>query len=444
MSQLRQMHFAVFVQGTGNHIAGWRMPGAHDSNEDIGVLQEIAATAERGKFDMLFFADGLATKVKGDHPSFVTRIEPMTCLAALAMNTKHIGLGGTVSSTYSEPYTVARQFTSLDQVSKGRAAWNVVTTSNAGAAANYSRDHHPAHDDRYDIANEFVDVVKGLWDCWDDDAVVRDRSTGTFVDHTKVHPLNHKGAHFKVAGPLNMSRSPSGRPVIIQAGASKAGQDFAARHAEVVFGVFHDREEAAGNYRSFKSLLPKYGRSADDCKVLIGVMPIIGETDAAARATLNELQSFLDSDNALALVSARVGHDLSAYPLDGPVPDLPPTDMSHGFYKTLLAAARRENMTLRDLYNLVAAARGHWVLPGSVKTIADTLEQWFTTGAADGFIVMPAWFPQQFDAFVDQVVPELQRRGLFRTEYAGTTLRENLGLARPASPPRVAPAAAAE
>ncbi len=431
MAQPRRMRLAVFVQGTGNHIAGWRMPGASASNESLAVLQNIAATAERGLFDLLFISDGLATKVRGDHPSFVTRTEPMIAMAALSATTRHVGLGATISTTYSDPYTVARGFASLDNISQGRAAWNIVTSSNAGSAANFSRTEHPEHDKRYEIAEEFVDVVKGLWDCWQDDAVVRDPATGVFVDPAKVQPLNHKGRYFQVVGPLSMSRSPSGHPVIIQAGASEAGQAFAARTAEVVFAVVQDLAEARQHYAAFKGLLPKYGRTEAQCHVLPGVMPFIGRTDQEARDLLAELQGHLDASNALTLVSARIGHDVSGLPLDAPVPDFPPTDMSHAFSRTLLAAARREEMTLRDLYNLIAAARGHWVITGSPMRIADILEEWFTTGAADGFNILPPWFPGQFDAFVDQVVPELQRRGLFRTAYEGTTLRENLGLSRP-------------
>ena len=431
MAQPRRMRLAVFVQGTGNHFAGWRMPGASASNESLEVFQQIAATAERGLFDLLFISDGVATKVKGDHPSFVTRTEPLIAMAALAVTTRHIGLGATVSTTYSDPYTVARGFASLDNISKGRAGWNVVTSSNAGSAANFSRTEHPEHDKRYEIAEEFVDVVKGLWDCWEDDALVRDPATGVFVDESKVRALNHKGRFFQVAGPLSMSRTPSGHPVIIQAGASTSGQAFAARTAEVVFAAVQDLAEARQNYADFKALLPKYGRTADQCHILPGVMPFIGRTDQEARDLLAELQGFLNADNALTLVSARIGHDVSGLPLDAPVPEFPPTDMSHGFNRTLLAAAARENMTLRDLYNLIAAARGHWVITGSPQRIADILEEWFVTHAADGFNILPPWFPGQFDAFVDQVVPELQRRGLFRTAYEGTTLRENLGLARP-------------
>lgn len=431
MAAPRRMHLALFVQGTGNHIAGWRMPGATDSNESLAVLQGIAATAERGLFDLLFVSDGLHVNLRGDHPSFVARLEPTTLLGALCATTRHIGLGATMSTTYSDPFTVARAMASLDHLSGGRAAWNAVTSSNAGAAPNFSRAAHLQHDDRYDVAEEFVDVVTGLWDCWSDDAVPRDRESGVYLDAERVRPLNHVGPHFQVRGPMNMSRSPSGRPVILQAGASAAGLEFAARVADIAFVVAHGIEEARAHSVSFKAMLPRFGRTAEQCRVLPGVMPFIGRTDQEAKDLLDRLQGFLDPANALALVSNRIGHDLSGYPLDGPVPDLPQTDMSHGFARSLMAMARRENMTLRDLYNLTAAARGHWVTTGSPRRIADTLEAWFSTGAADGFIVMPPFFPGQFDAFVDEVVPELQRRGLFRTAYEGRTLREHLGLARP-------------
>jgi FMN-dependent oxidoreductase (nitrilotriacetate monooxygenase family) len=425
------MRLAVFVQGTGNHIAAWRLPGADASNESLAVLSRIAATAERGLFDLLFVSDGVHFNPRGDHPSFTARLEPTTLLGALSVTTRHLGLGGTMSTTYSDPFTVARAIASLDHLSGGRAAWNAVTSSNAGAAANFSRGAHMPHDDRYAQAEEFVDVVTGLWDCWGDDAVVRDRAGGVYVDPARIRALEHDGPHFQVRGPLNMSRSPSGRPVILQAGASDAGLRFAARAADIAFTVAHSLEEAQAHYAGFKAMLPAFGRAPCDCHVLPGVMPFIGRTDQEAKDLLDRLQGFLDPANALALVSNRIGHDLSGYPLDGPVPELPPTDMSHGFARSLLARARREGMTLRDLYNLTAAARGHWVTTGSPGRIADTLEAWFTGGAADGFIIMPPVFPQQFDLFVEAVVPELQRRGLFRTAYEGATLRENLGLARP-------------
>jgi FMN-dependent oxidoreductase (nitrilotriacetate monooxygenase family) len=355
-------------------------------------------------------------------------------ITALAACTTHLGLGATVSSSFSEPFNVARVFGSIDHISGGRVAWNVVTSSNPRAALNFNLDEHLAHELRYERANEFVDVVRGLWDCWDDGAIVADKASGRFIDADKVRPLNHKGRFFKVRGPLNMARCPQGHPVIIQAGGSPSGLELAARTADVVFSVVQDLEPAKAAYADLKGRMAKYGRDPDTLAVLPGMMPIIGETDAEARAKLAQLQSWLTPTNAATLVASRIGYDVSGHPLDGPVPPPPPSEGSRTFHSVLYDMARRENMTLRDLYNLTAAARGHWVLCGTPQTIADTLEQWFTERAADGFNVLPAWFPGAFDEFVDLVVPELQRRGLFRREYEGTTLRDHLGLARVAAP----------
>ncbi len=423
------MHLGVFVLGTGNHIAGWRHPGAFDTFQSLHVAQEIARIAERGKFDLLFLGDGLTADPMA-HPSFTTRLEPITMLSALAATTTHIGLGATSSTTYNEPFNVARAFASLDHLSSGRAAWNAVTSSAGDAAKNFGR-QHPPHDRRYEIAEEFVDVVNGLWECWDDGAIVINHETGQYIDPSKVHTLDHHGEFFDVKGPLNISRCPQGRPVILQAGASEPGQALAARTADVVFAVVQDLGEAKAAYATLKSRLPGFGRRAEDMAVLPGVMPIIGSTQAEAKQKLDFLQSFVTPTNAIKMLSNRLGTDMSVYPLDGPVPDLPLPDTSHGFASTMLSKARRENMTLRDLYNLTGAARGHWVLCGTPDSIADTLEEWFTGFAADGFNILPAYFPGAFAEFVDQVVPILQRRGLFRQDYTGTTLRDHLGLARP-------------
>ena len=432
----RQMHFGVFVLGTGNHSAGWRYQGAAASNCSWPVLLSIARIAERGKFDLFFISDGLAMD-PGDHPSFVSRFEPTTLIGALSAVTQHVGLGATVSTSFGEPYHVARAFASLDHLSGGRAAWNVVTSSNTAAALNFSREQHYEHDLRYEIAGEFVDVVRGLWDCWDDDAVVADRATGKFLDASKVHPLNHKGRFFSVKGPMNMQRCPQGHPIIIQAGGSPPGQELSARSADLVFSVVNgDPAAAKSAYDGLKQRVIKHGRAPEDMAILPGVMPIIGETEAQAKEQLDLLQSWLTSTNALTLVSQRLGHDISGYPLDGPVPEFPQTDRGQAFSKALFEMARREKMTLRDLYNVTAAARGHWVIYGTPSRIADILESWFTGGMADGFVVMPAYFPGAFDDFVDKVVPELQRRGLFRHEYAGATLRDHLGLARPTPTPQ--------
>ncbi|SMF59084.1 FMN-dependent oxidoreductase, nitrilotriacetate monooxygenase family [Xaviernesmea oryzae] len=427
----RRMHFGLFLLGTGSHVAGWRMPGAMDSFQDIEMVKQIAAEAERGLFDLIFMGDNLHADPSA-HPSYTARLEPLTLLSAVAGATKHIGLGATVSTTYSDPFTVARLFASLDHLSGGRAAWNAVTTANPAAAANFGT-IHPDHTRRYEIAEEFLTVVRGLWDCWADDAIVADRETGLYIDPAKVRSLDHQGTHFKVKGPLNIGRSPQGQPIILQAGGSGPGQELAAKSADVVFSVTQDLDEARTFYRSVKDRLGRYGRSEDSMVILPGVMPIVGRTEREAHDKLAELQGFISETNALSLLSDRFGIDMSVYDLDGPIPEnLAPSDSYHAFAKVMLDKARRENMRLRDIYNLMAAARGHWVLCGTPEYIADTLETWFTTGAADGFNVMPSHFPGGLTDFVELVVPLLQQRGLYRTEYEGTTLRDRMGFARPA------------
>jgi N-acetyl-S-(2-succino)cysteine monooxygenase len=425
----RQMHLGVFVLGTGNHIHGWRMEGAFTSHMEFHAMREVARIAERGKFDLLFISDSMSMDPT-DHPSFLCRFEPTTLITAMIAHTTHLGLGATVSTSFTDPFNVARLFGSIDHLSNGRAAWNVVTSSNPRAALNFSMDEHFEHELRYERANEFVDVVRGLWDCWEDGAIVADKATGRYIDADKVRPLNHKGRFFKVRGPINMARSPQGHPVIIQAGGSPSGQELAARTADVVFSVVQELEPAKQAYADLKGRMAKYGRDPNSLAVLPGVMPIIGRSDAEARERLAKLQSWLTPTNATTLVASRIGYDVSGHPLDGPVPPPPRSEGGRTFHSVLYEMARRENMTLRDLYNLTAAARGHWVVCGTPVTIADTLEEWFTTGAADGYNILPAWFPGAFDEFVDQVVPELQRRGLYRRDYHGSTLRDLFGLRR--------------
>ena len=427
----RQMHLGLFILGTGSHVAGWRHPGAMTSFQDFSQVQEIARIAERGRFDLIFMGDNLYAD-PGAHPSYTVRLEPMTMLAALAAGTSRIGLGATVSTTYNDPWSVARVFASLDHISKGRAAWNAVTTASGQGADNFGTTH-PDHASRYERAAEFVDVVKGLWDCWADDAIVADRTSGTYIDTARMRSLDHAGAFFKVKGPLNIGRCPQGQPVVLQAGGSAPGQALAARTADVVFSVVQDIDEAKAQYAALKMRLPAFDRSPDHVTVLPGVMPVVGRTPKEARDKLALLQGFVNGSNALQLLSDRLGQDMTRYDLDGPVPDIALPDTYHSFARVMLAKARRENMTLRDLYDLVAAARGHWVLCGSAEQIADTLQQWFDERAADGFNVMPPYFPAGFDDFVDLVVPILQERGLFRRDYEGATLRDHLGLPRPKS-----------
>ena len=425
----RQMHLGLFILGTGSHVAGWRYPGAMTDFTDLAAIQQIARTAERGRFDLIFMGDNLYAD-PGAHPSYTLRLEPLTMMAALATTTKHIGLGATASTTYGDPWSTARAFASLDHISGGRAAWNAVTTTSPAAGANFDK-ALPGHAERYARAEEFIEVVIKLWDAWDDDALVADRATGVYLDPKKLRAIDHVGRHFKVKGPVNIGRAPQGRPIVLQAGGSAPGQALAARTADVVFTVTQDIEESKAAYKAVKERMPAFGRSSDQLTMLPGVMPVVGRTDKEAREKLAILQSFVDSRNGLQLLTDRLGFDMTEYDFDGPVPELPQTEFSQTFARVLLDKARRDGLTLRDLYNLNAAARGHWVLCGSPETIADTLQLWFEERAGDGFNVMPPWFHDGFDDFVDTVVPILQERGLFRRDYEGTTLRDLLGLARP-------------
>jgi N-acetyl-S-(2-succino)cysteine monooxygenase len=427
------MHFGVFWVGTGNHLAGWRYEGAATSNSYWPAVLESAQIAERGKLDMFFIADSVAMEF--DYPpSFLSRHEPTTLLAALSVVTSHIGLGGTVSTSFSEPYNVARAFATIDNISGGRAAWNVVTSSRDAAALNFNQDRIKEHDLRYEIANEFVDVVRGLWDTWEDGAIVANKRTGKFLDESKVHLLDHKGRFFSCRGPLNIERSPQGHPIIIQAGGSPPGQELSARVADIVFSVVNgDTELAKANYKSLKQRMAKYGREPRELAILPGVMPIVGETDEQAKEQLSLLQSWMNVDEAKALsvLSQRLHFDFSGYSLDAPVPEIPDTHRGQTFNKTLLGMARREKMTLRELFNVGGAARGHWAIYGSPKRIADIFQEWFEGEMSDGFVLLPPHFPGGLADFVNLVVPELQRRGLFRTEYSGRTLRDHLGLKQP-------------
>lgn len=426
----RQMHIGLFLLATGSHPAGWRADGAFDNFTNLDSIMAIAQAAERGKLDFLFMGDHLNADLRG-HPSFTNRLEPLSLFSAVAMKTQRIGLGITLSTTYSDPFSVARGISSLDHISRGRAAWNAVTTANADAAANFGT-QHPDHERRYLRAEEFVDVVASLWDCWDDDAVTADRRSGTYIDTSKVRPINHAGTFFKVRGPLHQQRSPQGRPVVLQAGGSEPGLNMAARTADVVFSVVQDFQESADAYARLKAKVKAFGRDPREVTAIPGVMPVVGRTDKEAMQKLSELQSYVGGGNAIDVLSERFAHDLSKYNLDGPIPDLKLPDSYQSFARVLLAKARRENMTLRELYYLTVAARGHWTLCGSPETIADTLQQWFEGGAADGFMIMPAYFPDGLDDFINNVIPILQERKLFRHDYQGNTLRQHLGLKRPA------------
>ena len=433
MAERRQMHLGLFILGSGHHVAGWRLQDAEAGAENFPLIERITQTAERAKFDLVFFADALNTGINV-HPSVMVRLEPLTLLAALAVCTSRIGLAATASTTYSEPYNLARAFASIDHLSGGRAAWNVVAGAFAEAATNFGHGSHPPHDVRYAIAAEFVQVVIGLWDSWQDGAIAMDKASGQFADTSKMHELNHRGQYFSVKGPLNISRPPQGYPVIIQAGASETGRDLAASIAEIVFAVQQDLELAKKAAADLRARAGKFGRDPAHMKIMPGVCPIIGSSEAEANAKLRALGEFSDPASALKVLSERLGHDLSSYPLDGPVPELPQSTIMQGHAVTLSALAKKHKMTLRELRDYAASAMGHRLLVGTPEQVADGLEEWFAAGAADGFNIMPPWFPGAFDDFVEHVVPILQKRGLFRNEYAGRTLRDHLGLPRPPHP----------
>ena len=437
-----QMKLGVFLPGIGHHVAAWRHPNAQaDGGLNFVHYRKVAQTAERGKFDMIFLADDMA--VWGDQtrePEALSRsgqlvsFEPLTLLSALAVVTEHIGLVATASTTYNEPYHVARKYASLDYLSGGRAGWNVVTSALDAEAKNFNREQHMEHGLRYERAREFIQVVTGLWDSWDDDAFIRDKETGVYVDPDKLHVLNHNGKHFQVRGPLNVARPLQGYPVIVQAGASKDGQDFAAQTAEVVFTAQSMLADAQAFYRSLKGQLAKYGRSPDQLKIMPGVFPVVGRTEEEAKEKYEQLQALVHPHVGLAQLSRLVGGvDLSDYPLDGPLPELPETNLQQGRLKLLQDLAGRGNLTIRELYLAIAGARGHRTILGTPEQIVDQLEDWFIHEAADGFNIMPPYLPGGLDEFVELVVPLLQRRGLFRTDYEGSTLRESLGLTRPAN-----------
>ncbi|ALP66159.1 LLM class flavin-dependent oxidoreductase [Paraburkholderia caribensis] len=440
-SRKGHLRLGAFLYPTGHHIAAWRHPDSLvDAGRDFRHYVQLAQAAEAAKFDLVFLADGAGTR--GDNVDFLSRtahsyvaqFEPLTLLSALAAVTQRIGLVGTASTTFNEPYHIARKFASLDHISGGRAGWNLVTSSSAHEAKNFNFDEHLAHARRYERAVEFAEVVEGLWDSWDEDAFVRDKASGRYFDPSKRHVLDHRGEFFNVRGPLNVERSPQGRPVVVQAGSSEAGKALAARTAEVIFTAQQTLDDAVAFYADVKGRMAAYGREPDDLKIMPGVMPIVGVTESEAREKFDALQALIDPAVGLALVSTVTGgFDLSGYPLDGPIPELPETNASKSRQSLALELARRENLTIRELYLRIAGARGHWQLVGTAEQIVDALEERFVNYGADGYNVMPALLPNSLDDFIRLVLPELRRRGLFRSEYEGRTLRENLGLARPVS-----------
>lgn len=433
----RQLSLNLFIYPNGHHEAAWRHPqSVPESCMDIDYYQQLALRAEREKLDAIFFADS-PSLAEGDREGLRIRFEPVTWLAAIAAVTQRIGLIATASTTYNEPYNLARSFSALDHISKGRAGWNIVTTSQAAAAANFGLEQHPAASDRYAQAEEFVQVVGDLWDSWEDDALVLDKSAGIFANGSKVHPINHVGAHYRVKGPFNSPRSPQGRPVQVQAGSSESGRDFASRHAEAIFTAHQTLRSAVEFANDIRSRAKAVGRDPQQLKILPGISPYIGSTEAEAQRKFDELNELVLPHVSLGQLRRLLGVDLSGQDLDSPFPrhlvDFGSTESQSSRFKLIIDIVDREQPTLRQLINRLAGARGHWVPVGTPVQIADLIEQWFHSGAADGFNVMPPAFPDGFDVFLTEVLPILRQRGLFRHEYAGSTLREHYGLSRPDS-----------
>jgi FMN-dependent oxidoreductase (nitrilotriacetate monooxygenase family) len=435
----RHMHLNLFIHSRGHHEASWRHPAASPlSLFDIRYYQTLAQQAEAGLFDAVFLADQLAL---GDDISYGPRtaLEPITVLAALAVSTSRIGLIATASTTYTEPFNLARQFASLDHISRGRIGWNIVTSWLAPAARNYGGTAQVSHAERYARAEEFMTVVKGLWDSWAADAELDDRANGRYANPTRIRPLNHEGIYYRVAGPLNLPRCPQGRPVLVQAGSSDTGRDFAARHAEAIFTAHMEKASAQAFYADLKARVAGVGRDPEQALILPGLSPLIASSKDEAQRWLEELSALTHPDAGRKRLSGRFGgHDFSHLPLDTPLtpddfPDPSTVEAARSRTAVILDIVRREQPTLRQLLARLAGARGHYTCAGTPEQVADLMEEWFTEGTADGFNIMPPVLPAMLEVFIAEVIPLLQRRGLFRTAYEGETLRAHYGLAAPDS-----------
>ena len=433
----RKLRLGAFMRPVSIHTAAWRYPGGTpDANFNLRSIIGFAKKLEQGKFDAFFMADHLAVlnmPIEAlKRSATVTSFDPLTLLPALAMVTEHLGLIATASTTFEPPYTIARRFASLDHISGGRAAWNLVTTSNPDAALNFGIEEKIGHGQRYRRAREFVDVVTGLWDSFADDAFIRDVNSGVYFDPEKMHILGHKGDYLSVRGPLNIARSPQGWPVIVQAGASEAGRQLAAETAEVIFAAQSTLDSGQKFYADIKGRMIKLGRNPDHLKVLPGAFVVVGETAEEAQKKRALLDSLVHYDSGIASLSIALGHDASSFDPNRPLPHIPESNASKSGRERVLALAERENLTVRQLAGRLGGYSG-LAMVGTPTMIADQMEEWLMTDACDGFNVMFPYLPGGLNDFVDQVVPELQRRGIFRTDYEGRTLRENLGLPRPAN-----------
>jgi FMN-dependent oxidoreductase (nitrilotriacetate monooxygenase family) len=434
----------VFMPNAGGgHLGGWRHPDAWtDTVANLDHIVEATRIAESGCFDTIFFADGNAVRDM-HHPALFAAnspsarpagFEPTTLLAAIAMQTRHIGLVATSTTTYDEPYMVARRFASLDLLSQGRAGWNLVTTSYAGDSKNFGRADHMQRDERYERAAEFIEVVKGLWDSWSPDAFPQDKATGQFLDPAKVRMLNHHGKHFDVQGPLNVPRTPQGYPVVFMAGQSGPGRELAAQHADALFAAGDSKESCQEAYADIKSRMAKYGRKPEHLRFIPGISVFVGRTAAEADALFAELQALISPELGVHYLSKMVNRDLSGFPLDGPMPEMPPEQVGGTSLRTyIILMAQREDLTIRQTYERVLPSLGHPVFKGDPVQVADQMEEWIRDSACDGFMISAPYMPHCLKAFVELVVPELQRRGLHRTAY-GAKLRETMGLPMPALP----------
>ena len=437
------MILAANANAQGSHVGEWRHPDAWDKPAaNIANAIRLAQIAEAGKMDLLFLADGngvrnidkpdlFAATSPSDRPGV---FEPVTLLSALAMVTTNIGLVATTTTTYDEPFHVARRFASLDQISGGRAGWNLVTTSNAGDALNFSRSEHAARPERYERANEFADVVKGLWDSWDDDAFPQDKASGRFLDPSKVHVLGYAGQHFQVSGPLNAPRPPQGHPVVFSAGQSEAGKTLSARHADCVFAIEATLPAAQKLYADIKGRLAAFGRMPDELKILSGVTIFVGETAQEAEDLAGALDDLVPAAVAVDYLSKMLGHNMKQYPVDGPMPDFAGQHVGPtGIAQAILAVAREQGLTVRQTAKRILPQMAGNMFKGDPVQVADVMEEWYRGQGCDGFMIAAPVVPTGLERFTRLVVPELQRRGLFRREYEGSTLRENLGLKRPAN-----------
>ncbi|MFD2252094.1 FMN-dependent oxidoreductase (nitrilotriacetate monooxygenase family) [Pseudochelatococcus lubricantis] len=430
----RELHLNINILNSGFYASAWRAPASDPSAfVDVNHYVRNARIAERGKFDAVFLAD---TPVFAERPEYrpYQALEPTIILATVAAHTRHIGLIGTASTSFNDPYNIARRFATLDLASNGRVGWNIVTTADSAAARNFGLDGVVAHRERYERAAEFADVVVKLWDSWEDGALVGDKATGRFVDIGRVHPIDHEGAHFKVRGPLNVPRSRQGRPVLVQAGGSGDGRDLAARHAEAIFSVARTQEEGIAFAADVRARARSLGRTGP-IAFLPGLSTLIGATEEDARRREEELWELFPVEYGLARIAGLLQIDPARLSFDAPLPDdvAPPKDGGHTFSGATIELARREKLTVRQLLHRLGTGTGHRLLVGTPETIADDIEAWFLSGAADGFNLMPDVLPEGLEVFVDHVVPLLQRKGIFRTEYRGETLRDHLGLPRPAT-----------